>query len=193
MKEVKEGFFLLNPLEALPEILGKILFYQGVGGRIVEAESYLGEEDPGSFAYRGRKGLKRDALYRPPGSLFLYRIHGHILLNIIFLPEGQPGALLIRALEPTRGLDAMKERRGIQDIRKLCAGPGRLTRALGLEISLDGSFLNRGPVKLLEGGLRPGEEVEYSGRIGIKRGRDLPYRAYIKNSPYISRRGDSNP
>ncbi len=193
MREVEEKFFLLPPLKALPEILGKILIYRGAGGRIVEAEAYLGEDDPGSFAYKGRKGKKKEALYRPGGSLFLYRIHGHLLLNIIFLREGKPGAILIRALEPTHGIEAMKMRRGTKDLRKLCSGPGKLTQALGMDISLDGSLLNKGPVELLEGSLRPGEEIGFSGRIGINQGKELPYRAYIKNSPYVSRRGDSNP
>ncbi len=193
MKEVEREFFLLHPLEALEKILGKILFYQGAGGRIVEAEAYLGEEDPGSFAYKGRRGIKRDALYRPPGSLFLYKVHGHVLLNIIFLEEGRPGAILIRALEPTMGLEEMRRRRKKLDLRELCSGPGKLTQALGMDLSLDGSLINLGPVKLLEGKLRENEEIGFSGRIGIREGKQLPYRAFIKNSDFLSRRGDSNP
>ncbi len=193
MKEVKREFFLLDPLQALRKILGKLLFYKGAGGRIVEAEAYLGEDDPGSFAYRGRRGAKRDALYRPPGSLFLYKVHGHVLLNIIFLEEDRPGAILIRALEPIMGIDEMKRRRKKRDLRELCSGPGKLTQALGMDLSLDGTVVNLGPVKLLEGGLRQGEEIGFSGRIGIREGKQLPYRAFIKNSDFLSRRGDLNP
>ncbi len=193
MKEVDREFFLLEPLDAVGKILGKVLLYQNAGGRIVEAEAYLGEEDPGSFAYKGRKGVKRDALYREPGSLFLYKVHGHVLLNIIFLEKGRPGAILIRALQPLYGTEAMKRRRGRERLEELCSGPGKLTQALGMDLSLDGSIINQGPVRLLEGSLRPGEKVGFSSRIGIKEGRELPYRVFIKNSRFLSRRGDSNP
>lgn len=193
MKEVSKDFFLMDPIEALPHILGKFLIVNKVGGRIVEAEAYLGENDPGSFAYKGRKGVKRDALYRKPGTAFIYKTHGHNLLNIIFLEKGKPGAILIRALEPIYGIEKMKSRRGKTSDRELCSGPGKLTQALGISIEMDGTLINAGPIKLMEGNLEPGERIGYSGRIGIREGANLPYRAFIINSKFLSRRGDSNP
>ncbi len=193
MKEVSNRFFLLDPLEALPLILGKILLVNNTGGRIVEAEAYLGETDPGSFAYKGRKGVKRDALYRPPGTAFVYKTHGHSLLNIIFMEEEKPGAILIRALEPLYGIEEMKSRRGKSREKDLCSGPGKLTSALGITVEMDGTKINSGPIKLMEGNLRDGERIGFSGRIGIREGAELPYRAFIINSKFLSRRGDSNP
>lgn len=193
MKEVSKDFFLLDPLEALPQILGKLLIVNKVGGRIVEAEAYLGENDPGSFAYKGRRGIKRDALYREPGTAFIYKTHGHCLLNIIFLEKGKPGAILIRALEPVYGIEKMKSRRGKTSEKELCSGPGKLTRALGISIDMDGTLVNDGPIKLMDGSLNPEEKIGFSGRIGIREGANLPYRAFIINSKFLSRRGDSNP
>ena len=193
MKPVKKDFFLLPPLRALPDILGKILMVDDAGGRIVEAEAYLGEDDPGSFAYKGRKGLKRDALYRPAGSVFVYKTHGHCLLNIIFQKEDTPGAILIRAIEPLFGIEKMKIRRRKNKLKELCSGPGKLTQALGITMEMDGTEINSGPIKLFEGKINDDEKIGYSGRIGIKQGANLLYRAFIINSEFLSRRGDSNP
>ncbi len=194
MKIVERDFYLLHPLEALDRILGKVLIVQSgstkVGGRIVEAEAYLGEEDPGSFAYKGRKGKRKEALYREPGYTFVYMNYGmYYLLNLIFQPKEKPGAILIRALEPLFGIELMKKRRKKERLTELCSGPGKLCAALGIDTSFDNLpvFVPEGKILLLEGDLKKGEKIIHSGRIGIKEGSDLPYRAFIKNSPFLSR------
>ncbi len=193
METVEDFFFLKNPLEALPLMLGKFLMVNGTGGRIVEAEAYLGKDDPGSFAFKGRKGKKKEALYRNQGSCFIYKIHTHSLLNIIFCKEGKPGAILIRALEPISGIEEMRVRRGRKKKIELCSGPGKLTQALGITQKMDGQIINKGEIKLFKGALKEKEEISFSKRIGIKKGINLPYRAFIKNSKFLSRRGDLNP
>lgn len=194
MKIVERDFYLLHPLDALDKILGKILIVQKgdtkVGGRIVEAEAYLGEEDPGSFAYKGRKGKRKEALYREPGYTFVYMNYGmYYLLNLIFQPKEKPGAILIRALEPLFGIELMKKRRKKKGLTELCSGPGKLCSALAIDASFDNLpvFIPEGKILLLEGKLKEGEEISYSGRIGIKEGSELPYRAFIKNNPFLSR------
>ncbi len=194
MKPLPKEFYLADPLEALPHFLGKLLLVRDgegwTGGRIVEVEAYLGEADPGSFAYKGRKGKRKEALYRPEGTTFVYMNYGmYFLLNIIMRPAGQPGAILIRAIEPIYGIEKMKKRRRREKLRELCSGPGKLCAALGIDMSFDNLpvYLPEGKILLAEGQLKEDEKIAFSGRIGIKEGAELPYRAFIKGSPFLSR------
>jgi DNA-3-methyladenine glycosylase len=160
------------------------LLVDGVGGRIVEVEAY-DHEDPASHGFRGR--TERNAsMFGPPGHAYVYRSYGiHWCLNFVCEGEGVANAVLLRALEPTHGLEAMRERRGLDDPRLLCSGPGRLCEALSVTREHDGLALDRPPFELLaaEG---PAEVVS-GPRIGITRAADQPWRYAEAGSRFLSR------
>lgn len=162
-----------SALAAAPLLLGWTLLVDGVGGRIVEVEAYE-PGDPASHSYRGRTP-RNVAMFGPPGHLYVYRSYGvHWCANITCGPQGTGAAVLLRALEPTDGLDAMRRRRAVTDPRLLCSGPGRLTQALGIDASHDGADLSAPPFRLV-----PPERVpphEATPRIGISKAVELPWR-----------------
>jgi DNA-3-methyladenine glycosylase len=170
--------------EVAPELIGAALLVDGVGGRIVEVEAY-DQEDPASHGYKGQ--TRRNAsMFGPPGRAYVYRSYGiHWCLNLVCDDEDVASAVLIRALEPTHGFDAMRARRGLDDPRLLCSGPGRLCQALGITNELDGSPLDRPPFELRERD-QPVETVAVP-RIGITRAADLPWRYAESGSRFISR------
>jgi DNA-3-methyladenine glycosylase len=170
--------------EVAPELIGVTLLVDGVGGRIVEAEAY-DHEDPASHGYRGRTP-RNAAMFGPPGHAYVYRSYGiHWCLNLVCEEEGTANAVLLRALEPTHGLDVMRERRGLEDPRLLCSGPGRLCQALGVTREHDGLPLDRSPFELLE---RDRDvEVVAGPRIGITRAAELPWRYVEAGSRFVSR------
>jgi DNA-3-methyladenine glycosylase len=166
------------------ELVGWTLLVDGVGGVIVETEAY-GPDDPASHAYGGR--TERNAtMFGPPGRLYVYRSYGvHWCMNVVCGEPGVGAAVLLRALEPTVGLDVMRERRGVDNRRLLAAGPGRLTEALGITGAHDGSDLGRAPFTL-----EPAQtqiDVDESPRVGITRGADLPWRYSLTGSRFVSR------
>jgi DNA-3-methyladenine glycosylase len=177
-------FFARSVHEVGPELVGAELLVDGVGGTIVEVEVY-DHEDPASHAYRGRTA-RNAAMFGPPGHAYVYRSYGiHWCLNLVCEGEGMPSAVLLRALEPTRGLEVMRARRGLGDPRLLCAGPGRLCQALGVTRDHDGLALDEPPFELRP---RPrGVEVVAGPRIGISRAQDLPWRYVAAGSRYLSR------
>ena len=165
-------------------LLGWTLLRDGVGGRIVEVEAYA-PEDPASHAFRGRTG-RNGSMFGLPGTLYVYRSYGiHWCANIACEPEGIGAAVLLRALEPTAGLEEMRARRGNVPDRALCAGPGRLTQALGITAADDGAAITEPPFELLP----PDEEVEVvaTARVGITRAADLPWRYLVRGSGWLSR------
>ena len=171
--------------EAARALVGATLLVDGVGGTIVEVEAYA-PDDPASHSFRGPTARNR-AMFGPPGRAYVYRSYGlHWCLNVVCGPEGTGAAVLLRALEPTHGLDAMRARRGVEDERLLCAGPGRLTQALGVTGEHDGLPLDRPPFRLLP---RAREfPVARAPRVGITRAAELRWRYVVAGSPYVSRR-----
>jgi DNA-3-methyladenine glycosylase len=167
-----------------PELLGATLLVDGVGGRIVELELY-DHEDPASHGFRGR--TERNAsMFGPPGHAYVYRSYGiHWCLNLVCTGEGVAAALLIRALEPTDGLDTMRTRRGVEDDRLLCAGPGRLCQALGVTRAHDGLPLDASPFELHARTDEPA--IAAAPRIGISRAAERPWRLCVAGSRYLSR------
>jgi DNA-3-methyladenine glycosylase len=177
-------FFARSVHEVAPDLVGATLLVDGAGGRIVEVEAY-DHEDPASHGYRGR--TERNAsMFGPPGHAYVYRSYGiHWCLNLVCEEEGVANAVLLRALEPTHGLDAMRARRGLADERLLCSGPGRLCQALGVTRDHDGLALDRPPFELLP---RKGAVAIVSGpRIGITRAAELPWRYAEEGSRFLSR------
>ncbi len=171
--------------EVAPELLGCTLLVGGVGGRIVEVEAY-DHEDPASHGYAGLTERNR-SMFGPPGCAYVYRSYGvHWCLNFVCEPEGTAAAVLVRALEPMRGLAVMRARRGLDEPRLLCSGPGRLCEALEVTREQDGRPLDKPPFELLP---RAEEaEVVTCPRVGIARAADLPWRHVLAGSKFLSRR-----
>jgi DNA-3-methyladenine glycosylase len=168
------------------ELIGCRLFYQGCGGVIVETESYE-RDDPACHAYVGLTD-RTEILFGPPGRAYVYLSYGiHSLLNFVAEPDGEAAAVLIRALEPTTGVEAMRARRGDRDDRDLCSGPGKLTEALGIDLSQNGVHLSRDPFLLLS---RPDGwqgQVVTGPRVGITKAVERPWRFGLAGSPHISK------
>jgi DNA-3-methyladenine glycosylase len=170
--------------EIAPELIGATLLVDGTGGRIVEVEAY-DQKDPASHAYRGRT-RGNASMFGPPGHAYVYRSYGiHWCLNLVCEDEEVPSAVLVRALEPTHGLDEMGRRRGLDDPRLLASGPGRLCQALGITREYDGLPLDRPPFELRER-LEP-VEVHAGARVGITRATELPWRYAEAGSRFLSR------
>jgi DNA-3-methyladenine glycosylase len=166
------------------DLLGWTILVDSVGGRIVEAEAY-GPDDPASHSYGGPTP-RNATMFGAPGRLYVYRSYGiHWCANVVCEPEGVGAAVLLRALEPTAGLDEMRRRRGLDDGLLLCAGPGRLTQALGLTGDHDGLRLDAPPFLLLP---PSGATDAVSGpRVGIARATDRPWRYTLRGSTFVSR------
>ncbi len=171
--------------EVAPDLIGVTLLMDGVGGRIVEVEAY-DQEDPASHGYRGRTS-RNAVMFGPPGHAYVYRSYGiHWCLNLVCGGIGVPEAALIRALEPTAGIARMRKRRGMDDLRALCSGPGKLCQALGITGAHDGLPLDRPPFRLSERKEIP--EIATGPRIGITRATELSWRYLEAGSTYVSRR-----
>ena len=164
-----------------PALLGAKLLVDGVGGLIVETEAYH-PTDPASHSFRGPTPRNK-AMFDGPPRVYVYRSYGiHWCLNIVC---GGASAVLIRALEPTDGIDLMRERRGLDDLRALCSGPGKLCASLGVTGALDGARLDRPPFAFT----RPRRPVELSvgTRIGITKAPEIPWRFGIAGSRFLSK------
>ena len=148
MTRLPREFFARSVHEVAPDLIGVTLLVDGVGGTIVEVEAY-DQEDPAAHSFRG-KTARNASMFGPPGHAYVYRSYGiHWCLNFVCEPEEVASAVLVRALEPVRGLDEMRRRRGLEDERLLCAGPGRLCQALGITREHDGLALDEPPFRLL--------------------------------------------
>lgn len=179
-------FYDRDSREVAVDLLGCTLVSESpdglASGVIVETEAYR-PDDPACHAYENRGTMRNRTIFSPPGLAYVYLSYGiHRLLNVVCEPEGVGSAALIRALRPTQGLDLMQSRRGKSD---LCTGPGKLTRALGLDLDLDGHEMNQPPLYVL-----PGEPQEAgilaTTRIGISRGTELPWRFLLEGEPNVS-------
>jgi DNA-3-methyladenine glycosylase len=178
------AFFARSVHDVAPELIGATLLVDGVGGTIVEVEAY-DHEDPASHGYRG-KTARNVSMFGPAGVAYVYRSYGvHWCLNLVCGEEGVPEAALVRALEPTRGLELMRERRGLDETRLLCAGPGRLCQALAVTREHDGLPLDEPPFELHARAEAP--EVVSGLRIGITRAAERPWRYGLARSRFLSR------
>ena len=181
---IGRDFFARSVHEVAPDLLGVTLLVDGVGGPIVEVEAYH-HEDPASHGFGGRTE-RNAAMFGPPGHAYVYRSYGiHWCLNFVCEEEGSASAVLLRALEPVFGVDAMRARRGLEEPRLLVSGPGRLCQALGVTRDHDGLPLDEPPFELREREAEP--EIVRGSRIGITRATELPWRFGIAGSRYLSR------
>ncbi|MDQ3822619.1 MAG: DNA-3-methyladenine glycosylase [Actinomycetota bacterium] len=178
-------FFARSVHEVAPDLLGVEFLVDGVGGTIVEVEAY-DQEDPAAHGYRGRTA-RNASMFGPPGHAYVYRSYGiHWCVNFVCEAEDVAAAVLVRALEPTHGLDTMRARRGLDDTRLLCSGPGRLCQALGITREHDGLPLDEPPFELRERAAKP--EIVAGPRIGITRAAERPWRYGVAGSRSLSRR-----
>jgi DNA-3-methyladenine glycosylase len=181
---LQSDFFRRSSLDVARDLIGVGLFVDGIGGRIVETEAYDPSE-AASHSFGGR--TERNAsMFGPPGQAYVYRSYGiHWCLNFV-CGKSVGSAVLIRALEPTRGIEIMRARRGLDDLRLLCAGPGRLCQALAITREHDGAPLDAPPFAL-EPRSAP-VQIATATRIGITRAADLPWRFVEANSAFVSRK-----
>jgi DNA-3-methyladenine glycosylase len=183
-KRLSRDFFARSVHEVAPELIGATLLVEGVGGTIVEVEAY-DQDDPASHGFRGRTA-RTASMFGPPGHAYVYRSYGiHWCLNLVCAGEGRAEAALVRALEPVQGLEAMRERRGVEPERALCSGPGKLCQALGITRDLDGLALDEPPFELLARETEP--PLAVGPRIGITRAVERPWRYGLAGSPFLSR------
>jgi DNA-3-methyladenine glycosylase len=191
---VKREFFDRSVHVVARELIGSRLAVGETAGVIVETEAYEAS-DPACHAYIG-KTARNEVLFGPPGHAYVYLSYGiHSLLNFVTEPENTASAVLIRALEPTDGIELMRERRGLKarvrasatrlGLEGLCSGPGKLTEALGVDLSLNGADVLEPPFELSEGTER--NEIVTSERIGITKAAELPWRYSVADSRYVSR------
>ena len=182
-------FFARDVVEVARDLIGARLLVEGVGGRIAETEAY-DREDPASHSHAG-PNARNASMFGPPGRAYVYRSYGiHWCLNVV-CGATAGGAVLIRAIEPEFGLERMRERRGLDDIRRLCAGPGRLCQALGVSRDHDGLPLD-GPPFRMEPRSAP-VDIAAGPRVGISRAVEVPWRFGLSGSPYLSRPMPSAP
>jgi DNA-3-methyladenine glycosylase len=181
---LERDFFARSVHEVAPDLIGTTLLVDGVGGRIVEVEAY-DQEDPASHGFAGRT-TRNASMFGPPGHAYVYRSYGiHWCLNLVCDVEGRAEAVLIRALEPTDGIETMRARRGVVELRALCSGPGKLCQALAITREHDGRALDEPPFALLDRNEPP--EIVTGPRIGITRATELSWRYGLKGSSFLSR------
>ncbi len=173
--------------EVARALIGATLLVEGVGGLIVETEAY-DRDEPASHSHRGPTP-RNAVMFGPPGHAYVYRSYGlHWCLNFVCREAGHGAGVLIRALQPTHGLPAMRARRGLADERLLCAGPGRVGQALGITLAHGGLALDAPPFALWPVPRGGAPDVVSGPRIGISKAQDLPWRFGLRGSRYLSRR-----
>ena len=196
MRALRPDFYTRPVLEVARELIGCTVEHDGVAGVIVETEAYH-QSEPACHAFAGLTP-RTQTLFGPPGRAYVYRSYGvHALLNAVCEPEGVGAAVLIRALAPTSGVDAMRARRAAPAANAkrpalaeedLCSGPGKLTQALGVHLSENGCPLWRGPVRIREPGRGWREVAVVQGtRVGINRATELRWRFCVTEDRNVSR------
>ena len=183
-RPLKRAFFARSVHEVAPDLIGATLLVNGVGGIIVEVEAYH-HTDPAAHSFRGPTPRNR-VMFGPPGFSYVYRSYGiHWCVNFVCEEEGSASAVLIRALQPTHGIAAMRRRRRLHDERLLCSGPGKLTEALGISDKHNALPLDASPIALHA---RTGKPDVVAGlRIGITKAVELPWRYGLKGSKFLSK------
>lgn len=183
---IDAAFFARDPVSVARDLIGCELLHAGVGGRVVETEAYA-EHEAACHAHVGVTA-RTGVLFGPPGRAYVYLSYGiHQLFNVVVEPEGVGAAVLIRALEPTLGIELMRERRSGRRDRELCSGPGRLTSALGIGAEHNDSDLATGAIELRHRPAAGDEPPIVAGpRIGISKAVELPWRYCEAGSRWLS-------
>jgi DNA-3-methyladenine glycosylase len=183
-RRLKPADFDVDAHEMAQRLIGAVLLVDGIGGRIVETEAY-DRTDPASHSHSGPTP-RNQAMFGPPGRAYVYRSYGiHWCLNMVCREEGHGAGVLIRAIEPLKGIEVMCERRGLHDVRLLCSGPGRVGQALAIVHAMNGHRLDQKPFEVHA----PDHlhEVLVGPRIGISKAADVPWRFGLAGSKFLSR------
>jgi DNA-3-methyladenine glycosylase len=183
-RRLYRDFFDRSVHKVAPELIGATLLFNGAGGIIVEVEAYH-HTDPAAHSYNGR--TERNAvMFGPPGYLYVYRSYGiHWCMNFVCERDGSASAILIRALEPTHGIRKMQRRRGVDDIRQLCSGPGKVCEALGITRAHNALPLDEKPFELFA--REEKAAIVHGPRIGITKAAEKPWRYGLKGSKFLSK------
>jgi DNA-3-methyladenine glycosylase len=185
VNQLRRDFFARSSHEVAPDLIGVTLLVDGVGGPIVEVEAY-DQDDPASHSFNGRTP-RNAVMFGPAGYAYVYRSYGiHWCLNVVCAQQDRAEAVLIRALQPQHGLETMWMRRGTDDERALCSGPGKLCQALAVTGAHDGLALDEPPFRFLARAEVP--TIATGPRIGLTRAADRPWRYGLAGSRYLSRR-----
>ena len=196
--KLKKAFYTKDVLTVANELLGKVLVknYGGkkYSGRIVEVEAYDGRTDQAAHTYVG-KTKRNEVMFNEGGYLYVYLSYGvHYCCNVVTGTEGTGTAILIRAVEPFKGVNMMKRNRfgkknlGVQELYQLTNGPGKVCKAFDINKIYSGVDLTGSTIYLEDSMLKINEEIGVSKRIGITKSAHLPWRFFIKNNPYLSRK-----
>jgi DNA-3-methyladenine glycosylase len=171
------------------ELLGKVLVHGSTAGKVVETEAYLGGDDLAAHSARGITDRTR-VIFGPPGHAYVYFIYGmYECLNLVAEPEGKPGCVLIRALEPVAGIELMRQRRpAARKVEDLASGPGKLTLAMGITRAQNGTDVTRGALVVREPKEGRRIEIAVTGRIGIRECADWPLRFLVRGNRFVSGR-----
>ncbi len=187
-----DQFYTQPTIELAQALLGCLLIKETpegtAAGYIVETEAYKGPEDKAAHSYNNRRTKRTEVMFAGPGLAYTYLMHTHCLLNVVSAEKDKPEAVLIRAIEPAEGISLMKERRKMDNLKNLTNGPGKLTKALGVNMEDYGRLFSEPPLILAEG-YTPAE-IAKGKRIGIDNSgeaKDYPWRFWVKGSPYVSR------
>lgn len=189
MEQIKKDFFLQPTIEVAKKLIGCIIVRKIgskiISGRIVETEAYL-SDDPACHGYY-KKTKRNEPMFGPPGYTYIYQVHTSFCLNFITAPVNVPEAILIRALQPVEGIEAMKTNRAVTNIKDICSGPGKLCKALGITTDLNRYNITRG--KMLY--VLPSDElieIVERPRIGISVAKESLLRFYEKGNIFISKK-----
>lgn len=189
-KFLPREFYGRDTANVARELLGKRLIRRTehgiLEGVIAETEAYYGLKDPASRAFNGRKNYNR-IMWETPGRVFVYNVHRYWMFNVVAHEPGEIGAVLVRALEPTGGVEAMMRNRPVKSLRELTSGPGRLTIALRIDKSMHGTNVADpdSPIVIADSEIDP--DIGSSKRIGVTRDLDIELRFYIRENPFVSR------
>jgi DNA-3-methyladenine glycosylase len=180
-------FYARETVQVAQDLLGKALVHGAAAGLIVETEAYLGGDDLAAHSARGLTDRTR-VIFGPPGHAYVYFIYGmYECLNVVTEPAGQPGCVLIRALEPVAGVALMKRRRPTaRRVEDLASGPGKLTLALGITRAENGADLTNGPLVVREAAAPRAFDIDVTPRVGIRQCADWPLRFLIRGNPFVS-------
>jgi DNA-3-methyladenine glycosylase len=188
--KLDHSFYNRPTLDVAVDLLGKIVIYKNsqveLGGRLVELEAYIGEDDPACHAFAG-KTPRNTIMYGPAGYLYVYFTYGnHYMLNIVTEREGFPAAVLLRGLEPLYGIEQMKRNRQVEKLTDIASGPGKLAKALAITTEQKGLDITGSKIYLLDD-KTPANEIWCSPRIGLRDGRDKLWRFFIKDNQHVSK------
>ncbi len=191
VKKLPPSFYEQPTLDVATALLGKVLVRVRNGttlaGKIVETEGYIADIDNACHAYRGMTERNK-MMFGKAGTAYVYFTYGnHFMLNVVTEPEGKAAAVLIRALEPLKGLDEMKSHRGVEKWVDLTNGPGKLTQAMGIDRALNGISLQSNLLYIADGETIARKDIVVTARVGISQSKELPWRFYINENKFVSK------